>query len=739
MTTSHERTHSKPRDRYQFQVPPDELWQQVISEVDLYHQNLETTGRRALWERAWALFLGGDPDGESMTSYQVAFGGDAGENVLSRVNHFGNLVDHIVTLVTQTPLHYKATANNADHEAAQQASIADGLLERYVRDQHWQDLRQEALEYLLLMGESFVYVGWDIHSGKVLDPGGRPVDVPVMDDPTAPLEEVGIPESTPEEDLPAVVPALPRREGDLVVKALSPIDAIRDAGRSVKEDDWVIVRHRVTRWALIAEFPEHRDLLISMNNRSETYSTYLWERDHKTNNPYDVDEDEVFVYELIHKPTTYMPAGLIALVVDGATLKVGPNPYADCPGGIPVYQLATHRALFSKQGHSRQWDLMALSQILDSIWNVMVTNHEAFGQQLIWVPPGSGVDSTDVEGLILLESSQEPKPLQLTEISPHSYQLWDRAVQNMETLSGVNDTVRGSPKASNSGAKSALLDAVALRFHSRTEQQDLSAWERAASAAINILKIFATEPRIVDVLGRAEEPYALEFTGDKLNHVRRITIDVVPPMLRNPEQRLATMERFIDKGLLTDAHGAMKFLATGRVQEMFDRQRSEVLNIKRENDAFIEALEGGLEMNPVKALVGDRHLLHIREHLSLLDNPKVRQNEQLAQMVLYHISEHENQFLMMSPAMAMATGQFAEWMQLQQQMAQLSMGMPPGGAPPPGMGGPPDAGGENPDGSQPAPTEPGPNNDPSPAGRGEMPNMPNDPRTGEDYRGADSQ
>lgn len=131
---------------------------------------------------------------------------------------------------------------------------------------------------------------------------------------------------------------------------------------------------------------------------------------------------------------------------------------------------------------------------------------------------------------------------------------------------------------------------------------------------------------------------------------------------------------------------------------------------------------------PVMVLVTDHHAAHIREHKALLDGRGRRElPPEVVMAITAHIEEHVAQWVQLTmgnPALLMATGQQPAPM-AQPMMPPPGPGMAPGGpAPgePAGMGAPPPPGV--------AETPPGGTPSEMPA----MPQMPNNPATGERYQ-----
>jgi hypothetical protein len=129
----------------------------------------------------------------------------------------------------------------------------------------------------------------------------------------------------------------------------------------------------------------------------------------------------------------------------------------------------------------------------------------------------------------------------------------------------------------------------------------------------------------------------------------------------------------------------MQVSTTGQLDTIFESQESEIELIRKENECMLEG-------KPVRAVVGDLHLTHAKEHKTVINDPMLRslvaQGDPMAQQVvgavLAHINEHEMMHAQQTPFFTMMSGE-----------PPPPQMMPP---PPPGPGGPPPPPGPMPEG-----------------------------------------
>ena len=658
--------HGSGRESYWAAADIEDLPREMQDQIRRYYEHLDSTGRLELWQRANRLYYGQDAEGTWVNSAAVTYGGDQGEVALLRANHFRSLLDHVLALVTGTRPTMIARAINADAQSQAQAKLADGLLDFYMDEKGLEDHAVKALSYLLRFGEGWVYEGWDENEGDPVS-----VDTETM---------------------------RPVFQGDLVAETLHPIDVIRDVAHDGHRGlAWVITHHRANRWDLIAEYPEAEEAIRNAPAVPDLGSRDMWSTTQRHS------DDEVSVYRLHHKRSPAMPEGRYAMLCGEVLLWDGPLPYEK----LPVIPAAPDVELRTPFGYTTSWDLMSLQAALDSCLSVAVSNHEAFGLQHVWTQKGSGLDVHQMSGgLRHWESNTKPEPIQLTKISEDTYKLIELLQSQQQTLIGVNDVARGNPDPNvKSGAMAALIHSMAVQYNNGLQRAYGGLLERMGTHAVQVLQKYASTPRLADISGVRGRPLLKEFTGEDINAVRRVTVDLGNAIMRTTAGRQDIADKLLERQMIENPQQYLEVIATGRLEPLTQRYETQRRGIDSENERLIVG-EGA------RVMITDDHKRHIDEHLSLLDEPTIRDNDDISAVILDHIQLHIEQWqqiTMGNPGLLAAIGT---------PPFPMPMGAPPAdpGAMNPGAGG----GGGNPGPISQAMTPPG-----TPVGATPAPEMPN--------------
>jgi hypothetical protein len=233
--------------------------------------------------------------------------------------------------------------------------------------------------------------------------------------------------------------------------------------------------------------------------------------------------------------------------------------------------------------------------------------------------------------------------------------------KGMETLSGVNSVSRGKPDPQlRSGNALALLQSMTLQYISQLQQSYVMLIEDVGTGLINMLKDFASVPRVATIVGVRNRSYMKEFTGDDLSAINRVVVDVANPLANSAAGRVEMAEQMLQMGLLKTPEEYFTVMKTGNLDVMTEDTQSELFLVRGEN----ERLMNGQDV--VTAYV-DQHTLHIKEHAAVLSDPELRLNPELVNRVMSHIQEHVTMLQTVDPNLLQIIGQ-----------QPLS---PPGGAP----------------------------------------------------------
>jgi hypothetical protein len=579
--------------KYFAKLPKGEIGPELYKKIEDYYEYLRTSGREALLRHSWETYY--KPGIEGGKLYHV---GEQNEYVKVHVNHFRNIVQHMLSLtVSQRPA-FEPRAANTDYKSQCQTILAGGLLDYYMREKDLEQYIKDASEKGILLGEGWVYSGWNATSGEIYN---------VNPDTQAPIYE-----------------------GDIEFETFGPFDIIRDFTKSDHSKHlWFIVRRYANRYNLEEKYPEHKEALARIADDYQSWrDTRLWDAPLK-------ESEDIPLFTLYHKPCEALPTGRIVEFVDSDTILLdGPLPYR----GLPLHRIVPSVQFSTCFGYSNIWDLLPLQTIIDNLHSTISTNQEAFGVQNIMCPKGNNINVTQLAGgLNLIEFDPKaggPEPLNLLQTSPETYQYLAQLVQEMETLSGVNSVTRGNPESSlKSGAALALVQSLAIQFSQPLQQSYARLLENVGTAVINVLRDFAEVPRVAMIVGKSQRGYMREFTGDDLKQINRVLVDMGNPLTRTTAGRVNMAEMLLQGGLIENPDQFLQVITTGKLEPMIQGKQKELLCMADENERLGEG-------RPVQAILTDNHAMHIQEHKSVLASPDARENPQVVQSTLGHIQEH---------------------------------------------------------------------------------------------------
>jgi hypothetical protein len=561
-----------------------------MEKVDQYYDGLDNIGHTRKMQTAFYYYFGKG----SRSSY-LHTSGLQSQNTEIVVNDFQAIIRHMVTLVTANRPSFDVRATNTDYDSQTQTILGEQILEYYMREKTVEKLLKRACSYAVKYSEGFIGMDWDVKMGNIIgaDENGQPIN-----------------------------------EGDIRYSVYHPLQIIRDIYNDGPQD-WVIVRQNINKYELAAKYPEAEDHILNISldsyNSSAQDLDYLLEGKDKT------DTDIIPFYIFYHKKSAVLPEGRIAFFVEGKVLQQGTLPY----DSIPVYRVAPDNFDGTCLGYTSAWDLMGIQHASDMLYSSVVSNNLTFGKQLIQTTSDNDINVSDLaEGMMLIESDAELKPVQLTRSAPETYNLIQALGTKQNELSGMNEVVRGTPSPNlRSGNSLAIIAAQAVTFNSGLEGQYNSLIEDVGTATLRMLKDFAVSPKFAAIVGKYKKAFMKSFTGDDLANVDRVTVDLQGSVMRTTAGKVQLAENLLQNGVITRADQYLMVLETGKLDPLIESNQVELLLIRHEN----EILATG-EQPPAVAL--DSHDLHIVEHRAVIANPEARKNAGVVSATLAHIMEH---------------------------------------------------------------------------------------------------
>lgn len=573
-----------------------------------------------------------------MTS--LNFTGEQGELVEMKIPEARRAIRDRLSLVTKQRLAFNAIAMAEGSDVTEEMRIANAIAEATVQSEKL-DKKQELLcELGAVTGTSFISARWrsDKGSPKIVVPGEA------------------------EEQTDQVL-----YDGDVEIRVHHLSDVWFNYRIPEWDDlDWVEVRVRMNRWALIAQHPELTDEILKLPSTTDEMRL-------KPEMPID-EQDHVWVYEWYHRPRPGLDQGRLFVYANPKTIFYDDvNPYKT----IPIERYMPEPIFGLGYGYPQLSNLLPAQEMLDHEMSCIASNHSALGVQNVAIARGAEETVQQFYGLNLFKYTPVPnakdgglpQALQLTQSSPESFKFGEILSRKISQLGGLNDAIKGEVAPSTSGVAIATLTTNALEFMNIDSKEVQTVMERTMMHTIRAFRAFAKVPRLVRLTGKNYQTYTKEFTGDKLAPIEAVKLQTVNPLMQTIAGRMDIAEKSLKTGLVKNMQEYVSILDGEPLSKLFDADLSQNDLIASENEQLAQG-------QSVLALYLDNHALHIFKHKCLLNDPNIRKNSDRVAEIIAHIEQHEQFATSVNPLVqAMAnTGQMPEG------------GMAPGG---PGPAGPP--------------------------------------------------
>jgi hypothetical protein len=598
----------------------------LLEKASDWKNTLTTNGYLEKLKTCWAAYHGAYFT-DMGSGHAITFAGEQGELAQLAVNHIRNLAQHMYVMTTSSRPSMEARAANADYKSNAQVTLANGLLDYYMREKRLERYINKAVELAVVLGSGYVKIEWDATSGKIIEED----------------------EETGEKIF----------EGDLKFTNVSPFDVVFDVNREDNNHDWILIRTYKNRFDLAAKYPELEDKILSLDTKSEKdrYSLQIFRKN---------ESDEVEVWTMYHKKSDAMPKGReLVFLSEDIILHDSPLPYRR----IPVFRMSPNEILGTAFGYSNLFDLLPLQEGINHLYSAVMSNNIAFATQNLFVKSGSNIDITNLGGgLNVIQGSEKPEVLNLLGTSQETFSFLSTLESKMEQLSGVNSVTRGTPDpAANlrSGNSLALIQSMAIQFNSGLQNQYVQLIEDLGIAILEILQDYALAPRVASIVGINNKQYLVAFKSTDIPDINRILVDVGNPLAKTTAGRVQMAEQLMQmKPEEFSIQQYAQVINTGRIDGMLESPVDQSNLIQQENERLLEGSE-------VPALIIDDHKEHILRHRIILNDIEVRMDDEKMAVILKHIDEHIELARSADPAILTMTNQ--------QQLAPAPAPAQPGG------------------------------------------------------------
>lgn len=628
---------TSPKEGYFAAAEPEKLASACMAKAQSFYNTLDANFYLDKLAKMWQFYHGQFQDNYSGGSHQIGFTGEQGELTVLSVNHFRNIAQHMLVMITSNRPAMEARSVNTDYKSLAQTYIANGILDYYMREKKLEEAIRSATEMAIVLGAGFVRLEWNATAGELYD-----------FDP-----------ETGEKNF----------EGEMEWSTHSPFDVVFDGTKENWNNEYIILRTFKNKYNLMAKYPELAEKIngISTKNNNNVYRVAIFSND---------TTDDIPVYEFYHKRTEAMPEGRYCLFLESDIILLDmPLPYRD----IPIYRISAGEFMGTPYGYTPMFDVYPIQEGINSLYSTIMTNQSAFGVQNLFVPRGADLSINSLEGAMnIIEGNMKPEALNLTETPKEIFDFLQILIQSAETVSGVNSVARGDPQSSlKSGTALALIQSMALQFISGLQNNYVKLIEDVGGSLINILKDYAKTPKTVALVGKNNRALLKEFVGEDINSIQRVIVSIGNPLSRTTAGRVQMAEQMLQMGVINNPKQYFEVLNTGSLETMYESDMNTLLLIKDENERMMEG-------EKVIADMLDEHSIHIMEHRSVMANPDLRRDPTLRASVQEHIQEHINFLRTVDPDLLMLIKQ----QPLQAPMAP-QVPVPQGGEPmPPEQGGP---------------------------------------------------
>ncbi len=653
-------------DKYFAARDAKELVQEIEKRRRSWFRYAQKSGLQARWEKSFNQYFGCNLDGDKFQSVEVTDLGKNGELKGINVNHYRNLIRHVLSLVAQPPA-FDPKAVNTDLDSIIQTKRCKNLIEYFQDDLGLEKHFYQVIEMGLVCNKAFIIGGWNTTKGKpygttiVKDPSGQPI----IDALTGQAKEKVVYEGEPE----------------LTTKGVMDVRYDRRV-REWKKVKWTDVTDQECKYDLAAQYPHLAEDIIAVEEQDDEFG------DERTKPISVADEDDentdiINTYSFYHLPTPALPNGrYLKFINEDLVLYDGPYQYGEenC-----VKRFVPGEILHSTEGYSDAMDLLVLQQVYNVLTSTEFTNQQAFGTQVIWAPANSNLTSSQLsQGLTLLKGGDaegRPIPLQLCATPPEISNNKKVIKNDMETVIGVNAAARGDPDHNlKSGIALGRVQAMAIQYASNLVGEVSTLQKETVSFLVYLFQTYAKNKRMIAIGGKSNQGFTESLQGEDLNLIKRVGISLGNPLSRTPAGRIEMADAMLQKGMLKTPKEYFTVLSTGNLDALTEGEEAELSLIRQEN-------EGLMEGKDMMAMTGDAHLLHAQEHKALLSNPAVRMSSPIVQKVLSHIQQHIDLYKTQDPVWSAISGEPPAPMPPMPVMPP-GPGGPPMDGPPPPMGGP---------------------------------------------------
>jgi hypothetical protein len=470
------------------------------------------------------------------------------------------------------------------------------LLDAVARKNNSEILFQENSRRTKVFGENYIYVGWDKDFATFDDSGNTII-------------------------------------GDVVIRAIEPYYVLYPTRKSWDEVEYVTIL-----WDVLNKEEAEKIYKVSLEKDS-TNTVYGFQRpDTPTKTA-----DEVVVYKFFHKPTAYVPNGIVATIIGNKVVEFNTEKYPydhkqlplvrrtdiDVPGSVfaesvyrwavPIqHQINKHYYLNSRAillASHPKWMMYKGACDIKSLGNAAT---------IVQVKPGMGY----------------PQLAVFNSISQDNLQLLSLYERNLQIVFGIQGVSLGTPPPGSRSKN--MLDFYAEEERRRNSTQLIKHNECIRQvfqlAASVVGSYYPVNPeRMVRILGN-DANWEIRKIGDfRFSSEYEVIVQNSNGFSDSIQGRMEEIEKLLQMfpGSISPQQ-AFNILQYKIPEKYYDIVTVALKSAQAENEMF---LDGNLLQDPD---IGEDHLVHLEQHYLLLQTRNYKEDTQLRKEYFeHHIGVHE--------------------------------------------------------------------------------------------------
>ncbi len=551
--------------------------------IDAYAERMDSLGRSDIWRRMSALRFSRDSD-SNVAATDVKIGGQRGELIGTRMNMLSRYVRAVGVMVTGSRPSYQARSIASSALAISQVAVGDALCDFAISKRDAEEVAKRAFDYMLLYGEGWTAPAWDERAGKMLgqDEQGRQ-----------------------------------RYEGDIVITAKRPDEVVRDVDLDESAThEWLLVARQVSRWKLMQQHPELADYIKTANTRTrlEDIRDSLTVRTN-TERRQRIG-DVVTVYELFAPPSVMLPEGRYAMLLGDRLIADDRAIYDD----LAHYPMIADYEPGTCWGHSFLWDQCGPQQVIDALFNSSLSIIHNYAKPTMFIPEGSVLDVSKEASVLPFRVVRGTVPPTMIAMDPSVlaplFEAFDRVVDAMTQMTGLNDAALGDAGKSQSGQALATMHTMAQQSVSGAQAAYSTGFGEMMFGVIKRFRAFATSERIIQISGSSYTGDVAKFKASDLLSIEGIDTEMGPASLRHSTGKKEFADKMLERGAIT-MEQYREVMATGKAEPIVDRPRSQRRLVEEENERMRDG-------KPVAVNLTDDHRAHIQGHACVGDDSELR-------------------------------------------------------------------------------------------------------------------